>query len=275
MIDRSYEAACSGYRDALRIAETGCVSAVELADTLEGLSAIQLQFDADAGVDDLLDRAETARQHVLDSTIARCGKDHLETAEAYYRFAFHNVIRRCPAKAISYFQETLAIKEAVFGVLQFEVANTLMIMGGIHPEESEKTALWHRAVDILQHLFDNPDKSDTDSVKHVPTSLRGALENLAAQAFHDDRLVDSEDYFRRAMATCSVAGGKQSCLCNAPTFGKVLLALKKHDECEAFLSNAIADGGGGFRKRKCSEVLADLYNETGRPNEAQAMRNPE
>lgn len=273
MISGAHETACSSYLDALRIAETGCVSSTELADTLEGLAATKMRADSAAVVGDLLDRAETARQHALDETIVAFGDDDLETAKAYYKFAFHNIIRRRRAIAISYFEKTLSVKQFVFGELHFEVANTLMIMGGTHPEEPEKTKLWQRACTILQHLLNHPDECDADFAKHVPRSLRGCLENLATQAFREHRIADAEKYFRRALATCTVTDSKQSCsLCNAPTFGKVLLATQNYGECETFLTDAITNGGD-FTKRTCSEVLADLYDETDRPNKAKALRD--
>lgn len=273
MIAGSHDAACSLFLDALCIAETGCVSAAEMADTLEGLAASKRWTDEAADVSDWLDRAEIAREHALEETIAEYGDSHLETAEAYYRFAFHNVIRRRPAIVISYFEKVLAIKIIAFGKYHFEVANTLMIMGGSHPEESEKTKLWERAVEILEHLLDNPDECDSDSANYVARALRGCLENLATQAFGQHRVDDAEKYFRRALASCAVTASKPSCtLCNTATFGKVLLSLKKYDECEVFLTKAIANGSS-FMKRHCSEVLADLYDETGRSNEAKTLRN--
>jgi hypothetical protein len=275
MIVGSHDAAGSAFLDALYIAETGCVSAAELADTLEGLAGTRIRAEKDVDIAGVFDRAETARQHALEETIAEFGDDHLETAEAYYKFAFHNIIRKRPVAAISYLEKTLAIKRTAFGEHHFEVANTLMIMGGTHPDESEKAQLWQRAVAILEHLLANPNKCEADSSKHVPRSLRGGLENLACQAFYENRVADADEYFRRALATCSVTASKRSCtLCNPATFGKVLLAQQKYDECEAFITIAISNGGG-FTKRACSEVLADLYDQSGRFQKAQALRDTE
>lgn len=249
----SYDAACSACLDALRIAETGCVSAAELAETLEGLALTRMLIERDADVAGLLDRAETVHHQSLEETLAKFGNSHPKTAQAYSNLATHHLIRRCTTAALSCYEQVLEIKQRAFGEQHFEVANTLMIMGGIHPIEAEKTKLWQRAVSVLEYLLAHPDQCDADSSSHVSRALRGGLENLALQAYHENLFADAEEYFRRALATCPTTGSQQTCtLCNAPAFGKVLLAQQKFDEAELFLTEAVANGPG-FTRRACAD----------------------
>ena len=272
MLARDYETAVTEYSRALTAAETESVSAAELADTLEGLAGTRKQLDANDEVDELFDRAEVARHLILDHSIAHYGERDPRTANAYRRFAMHNIKRQRPTVAVAFLEKTLEVQKAYYGVNDFEVANTLTFIGGIHPDRRAKRKFWEQAVEILDHLNEHPEETTTKAAPYVSRSLQGNLENLAGHAYEDERLDEAEAYFRRAAALCKPVSSERTCrLCNANSFAKVLLAKQKYGEAEELLLD-ILESADRITRHICGETLADLYEQTDRPDASARLR---
>jgi tetratricopeptide (TPR) repeat protein len=270
LVSQDFATAANLYQQAVEVAERSALDDTYLAESLEGLAAARSRNDEAADVSDLVDRAREIRDRDLVEQEVVYGPVSLEVAECIDRCAFHRLRKKNPSAAIALYERALAIRESVLGELHFDVANTLMIMGGVYSlfqrDRDAAATLWRRAAELLERLHTNP---ETDS-QDVAMSLRGCLENLAVHAFFAGEYDESESLFRRVVQVANESFGSGSCSrpCNPHFFARVLIRQQKYDEAEDMLKPALSRRSlpAGHR-----EALVELYRATGRDEAADAL----
>lgn len=269
---RDFAAAANEFQRAIELAERYHLTDEYLVESLEGLAAARFRAEKSSDVEFLFTRASEIRDRLLAETEASLGPDDLKVAECLDRCAFHRSRRGSNSEAIALYQRALEIRQSAHGELHFDVANTLTIMAGVcyrRQSDSEPRAeLWQRAVRILEHLHDNP---ETDSLE-VAFGLHGNLENLAVHQFKQGDFAAAEALFRRAIEVLNEFHGESEShqLCNVPTYAKVLIRQSKYREAEDVLSTSMHNRR---LRAMCKDALIELYESTGRHDEAAALRD--
>jgi len=265
-----YRTAINQYRLALEVAERLSPDSEPLAKNLEGLAHALSHAGESAAAISLLSRANELRLKLLTNIEFALGPRHLDVAECLDNLACNHRWQGKSSEAITVYQRALEIRTDELGEDHYDVATTLERMANVYSvhchDRVNAARHWKRAIAILDRLHENPETCDAQ----VTNLLRVILELLGLNAYEQDNGAAAKAWFRRVAGVTTDAIGSPGI---APIYAKVLVRRQKFEDAEIVLNAASQiDMRAPAWGKACKEAMIDLYEATGRHNEAESLQ---
>lgn len=219
----------------------------------------------------LLDEAESFHRQALDIRRAQEGPESLNVAESLNNLAGVLSARGDRPGAEGALTEALRIRRSLLPPGHARVAQSIGNLAVFYGSGGE----YARAVPLLREASALEEKSlGPDHPEHALT-----LNNLAAMLLRLDEFGEAESLLRRALEIrrARLSAGDARTAYTQSLLGRCLLKQSRYEQAEPELRAALEDlrragPQGQARMATLVDDLARLYDETGRPEQAAAIR---